>query len=651
MDVASFQHPNGAPIGWTQVAGAGYKFAAIKATEGPYYTNPYYASDVTEAKAAGLYVAGYHFAIPNAGDDAVNQADYAVEKGSYTADGHTLPLMLDLEYDPYTSSDHTNQCYGLTPSAMVSWIGTFGDEVQRLTGQVPIIYTTADWWNACTGKSSAFSSDQLWIASWQTSSPVLPAGWPDWTFWQYTSAGSVPGITNTGTDATVGTTDLDYFNSNVIDLLDPGTQRDAPGSAVSAPQVTSLNSAAGQSLSFASSTLPAGLSISPAGQITGTVSATPGAYKVNVSATDPTSGAAGSVGFVWEVPGTVTVPQPASQTTTVGSPVDLQGQATDSAPGYQPSFTSSTLPAGLSISSSGLITGWPQTPGTSTVTVTATDAMNVSGSAKFPWTVSTAPDQGPAGQVWLQNGGTCLDDPGGSTASGTRVEIWGCWGGASQRWTVVQDGTLRINGVCLAEAGTANGAAVVVKPCDGSSAQRWQVGTNGQLVNTASRQCLDDPGWKTANGTLLQIWACSGGAEQHWIPAAAAALSGIPGKCLDDPGFNTTNGTRLDIWACDGGGNQRLTVEPDGSIHLNGKCLDVLGASTASGAPIDLYTCNGGANQRWTIVPQGPLGSQVVNPASGKCLADTGDATANGSKLTIQPCPAAPGPGTSWHVL
>ena len=41
IDVASYQHQNGAAISWASVARAGYKFAAIKTTEGNYYVNPY----------------------------------------------------------------------------------------------------------------------------------------------------------------------------------------------------------------------------------------------------------------------------------------------------------------------------------------------------------------------------------------------------------------------------------------------------------------------------------------------------------------------------------------------------------------------------------------------------------------------------------
>src|SRR5579859_5873786 len=226
VDVADYQHPHGAAIDWPQVAGAGYKFAFIKATEGDYYANPYYASDLPQAKAAGLYVAGYHFAIPNVSGGA-SQADYALQNGAYTAGGRTLPLALDIEYNPYGP-----ECYGLTPAAMVSWVSSFTDEARRLTGQLPISYTTADWWNTCTDDSTAFDADQLWVAAFGIDRPPLPAGWSNWTFWQYTSRGSVPGIT--------GPVDLSYFLSAALRLADPGNQASGqpsrpPSGSASAP--------------------------------------------------------------------------------------------------------------------------------------------------------------------------------------------------------------------------------------------------------------------------------------------------------------------------------------------------------------------------------------------------------------------------------
>ena len=86
---------------------------------------------------------------------------------------------------------------------------------------------------------------------------------------------------------------------------------------------------------------------------------------------------------------TVTVTNPGNQTGTVGTPASLQIQATDSASGQTLTYSATGLPAGLSInSSSGLISGTPTTAGTSSVTVTAKDTTNASGSASFTWTVN-----------------------------------------------------------------------------------------------------------------------------------------------------------------------------------------------------------------------------------------------------------------------
>ena len=40
VDVASFQHPGGAAIDWSQNPASGLCLAAVEATEGAYYRNP-----------------------------------------------------------------------------------------------------------------------------------------------------------------------------------------------------------------------------------------------------------------------------------------------------------------------------------------------------------------------------------------------------------------------------------------------------------------------------------------------------------------------------------------------------------------------------------------------------------------------------------
>ena len=89
---------------------------------------------------------------------------------------------------------------------------------------------------------------------------------------------------------------------------------------------------------------------------------------------------------------TVTVSSPGNQTGTVGTAASLQVSGTDSASGQTLAFSATGLPAGLSISSSGLISGTPTTAATSNVTVTATDTTGAKGSASFSWAISsTAP--------------------------------------------------------------------------------------------------------------------------------------------------------------------------------------------------------------------------------------------------------------------
>jgi len=92
----------------------------------------------------------------------------------------------------------------------------------------------------------------------------------------------------------------------------------------------------------------------------------------------------------------VTVANPGSKTGTVGTAVSLQLSASGGTAPY--TWTATGLPAGLSISSSGLISGTPTTAGTYSVTATAKDSTGATGSATFSWTISTAGGTGCSGQ-------------------------------------------------------------------------------------------------------------------------------------------------------------------------------------------------------------------------------------------------------------
>ena len=49
------------------MASSGVTFTGVKASEGKYYTNPYYKTDAEQAVNAGLYVTPYIFANPYPG--------------------------------------------------------------------------------------------------------------------------------------------------------------------------------------------------------------------------------------------------------------------------------------------------------------------------------------------------------------------------------------------------------------------------------------------------------------------------------------------------------------------------------------------------------------------------------------------------------
>jgi GH25 family lysozyme M1 (1,4-beta-N-acetylmuramidase) len=192
IDVSSYQHPGGAGINWRSVAHYGYKFAFIKDTEGTYYVNPYYASDLRGAQAHGLKVGSYAFANPSQSSGSA-QARYLLSHGGFKA-GMLAPV-LDIEWNPQGAN-----CYGLSPASMVSWVASFENTIHSRTGVWATINTPSSWWNACTGRSHAFGNRPLWDENNHhstPSSPVLPAGWTTWSYWQYSITGHIPGVPGT----------------------------------------------------------------------------------------------------------------------------------------------------------------------------------------------------------------------------------------------------------------------------------------------------------------------------------------------------------------------------------------------------------------------------------------------------------------------
>jgi GH25 family lysozyme M1 (1,4-beta-N-acetylmuramidase) len=182
IDVSSHDHASGKTVNWASQRAAGDEFAFVKATEGTGYVNPFFDQDYHGAKDNGLYVGAYAFARPDLGNPT-GQANYFVDHLQWASDGKTLPPFLDLEW-PYSSLG-LSDCYGLSQSAMRSWISSFLDQVQSRIGRTPMIYTNVNWWNPCTGNSTAYAAHPLDVASCNASPPSAPGWGTHWTFWQY----------------------------------------------------------------------------------------------------------------------------------------------------------------------------------------------------------------------------------------------------------------------------------------------------------------------------------------------------------------------------------------------------------------------------------------------------------------------------------
>lgn len=197
-DVSAWQHPHNQPINWAAVRGAGHTFAFIKGTEGTSYVNPWLARDRAGAASAGLARGSYHFASPGLPirQTALAQAHYYVDHtGKHNAPGD-LPPVLDLEVTG-----------GLPAPQLVRWAATWLQEVQHLTGRQPIIYTYPGFWQHQMWNSAALRGYRLWLASYTDRHKVkIPGKWGEWTLWQYTDRGRVPGIP-TPADISVGSID------------------------------------------------------------------------------------------------------------------------------------------------------------------------------------------------------------------------------------------------------------------------------------------------------------------------------------------------------------------------------------------------------------------------------------------------------------
>lgn len=176
-------------ITWSDVLASGRVFASIKVAEGVTYRDSRYKTNYAGAGAVGILRMAYIYAHPN--DDPKATVDNLL--GAIEGMTFELGIALDLEVTG-----------GLTPAQLQTWVDTFSSCYAAKTGEPPLDYSYPTFIQRNKLRFGGSGSRGLWIASYG----ARPS--EGWTFWQYSSTGSVPGVP--------GPCDLDEFNGTVDQL-------------------------------------------------------------------------------------------------------------------------------------------------------------------------------------------------------------------------------------------------------------------------------------------------------------------------------------------------------------------------------------------------------------------------------------------------
>ena len=179
VDLSRFQ----TQVDWTTARANGVNFAFIKATEGGDMLDPMFESHWHAAGRAEVKRGAYHFFYHCR--PAAEQARWFIRHVPKVPGA--LPPVLDMEWTP-TSPTCTIRRDGAT---IRDEARIFMEIVARHYGQRPIIYTTVDFYEDT--ELWRLGGAEFWLRS-VAGHPGEVYGGKDWSFWQYTSTGVVPGI-------------------------------------------------------------------------------------------------------------------------------------------------------------------------------------------------------------------------------------------------------------------------------------------------------------------------------------------------------------------------------------------------------------------------------------------------------------------------
>ncbi|MCH5210002.1 MAG: glycoside hydrolase family 25 protein [Oscillospiraceae bacterium] len=213
IDVSEFQ----GDIDWEKVKSAGIDFAVIRCGFGSNkekYDDAKWKRNADECTRLGIPFGAYLYSYAESTDGAKSEAAHALR----LLEGYklSLPVYLDLEDD--TVAGCSNEVIGQMADTFCTALQNAGYEVG--------IYANLNWWNNRL-TSGVFDNPtwHKWVAQW--SSECTYNG--DYTMWQYTSIGSVDGISgNVDMDIWYDEpfTDDDVVNSAEVTNIQSYTEND-----------------------------------------------------------------------------------------------------------------------------------------------------------------------------------------------------------------------------------------------------------------------------------------------------------------------------------------------------------------------------------------------------------------------------------------
>lgn len=177
IDVSTHQ----GEIDWAAVKEAGVEFAIIRTGFGrdePDQVDRYFAANVEGAKAQGIPVGCYHYSYATSVENAVLEAQFMIKiMGDYQFE---YPVVFDLE-------DSITQKLG---KETITAIAVAFTDTIRQAGYYPALYANLNWVRNYIDMEQLKGVD-LWLAQWGVEEPTYEG---EYTMWQYTSDGAVPGI-------------------------------------------------------------------------------------------------------------------------------------------------------------------------------------------------------------------------------------------------------------------------------------------------------------------------------------------------------------------------------------------------------------------------------------------------------------------------